>query len=342
MIRALLILFLAVSPFGSGINGQDENEISKDGNSIRLAFGSCSKTNLDQHLWDDILASDPDAWIWLGDIIYGDSEDMSVLRQKYALQKAHPGYQALVQSTQILGVWDDHDYGLNNGGKEFGPKDESRDLLFDFLGLTAEDPARNRPGAYTRTVLSQSDLKVEVVLLDVRYFRDPIQRTNGHYLPNDTGSILGDEQWRWLENILSSTTSDCIILGSGIQILPDQHPFEKWSNFPNEKLRLLSAIQSCHVPVVMISGDRHIGEISVMRKVDDKRPMVEITSSGLTHAWKEAREANAYRKGPLVTVNHFGVIDLKKNETELVTDVRICSEGGHVACKNAFHFPYTR
>jgi alkaline phosphatase D len=44
------------------------------------------------------------------------------------------GYKELKKSVPIVGVWDDHDYGINNGDYTFKMKGELRDLYLDFIG----------------------------------------------------------------------------------------------------------------------------------------------------------------------------------------------------------------
>src|SRR5687767_400648 len=75
----------------------------------RFAFGSCNRQGLPQPLWDPILDTHPDLWMWLGDNIYADTEDMEVMRQKYAQQLANVGYRRLRDSVPVIGIWDDHD-----------------------------------------------------------------------------------------------------------------------------------------------------------------------------------------------------------------------------------------
>lgn len=41
---------------------------------------------------------------------------------------------------QIIGTWDDHDYGLNDAGKEFGFKDVSQQLMLDFFDEPKDSP----------------------------------------------------------------------------------------------------------------------------------------------------------------------------------------------------------
>ena len=43
------------------------------------------------------------------------------------------GYPDLMKQTRIIGVWDDHDFGINDGGREFKLKDQNRDLWLDFI-----------------------------------------------------------------------------------------------------------------------------------------------------------------------------------------------------------------
>ena len=38
-----------------------------------------------------------------------------------------------LKGTKIIGVWDDHDYGINDGNKDFYKKDEMRKIFLDFV-----------------------------------------------------------------------------------------------------------------------------------------------------------------------------------------------------------------
>ena len=80
-----------------------------------IAFGSCNRQDLPQDIWNQIALNKPDLWIWTGDNIYGDSEDMSILKGKYLKQKKGSAYQNFRKKTLITGIWDDHDYGVNDG-----------------------------------------------------------------------------------------------------------------------------------------------------------------------------------------------------------------------------------
>lgn len=287
-----------------------KEEVTIDSDSIQvIAFGSCNRQDLPQPLWDPIVSENPDLWIWMGDNIYGDSPVMDTLSAKYARQNANPGYQKLKASTPIIGIWDDHDYGINDGGKYYAQKKASRDLMFDFLGVPDSAPERAREGAYSSHIFGSGENLVKVILLDARYFRDTLIRADRVYLPNETGVILGETQWTWLENELRSSSAKVNLIISGIQMLPTEHPHEKWANFPKEREKLLNviAISGAKTPI-LLSGDRHIAEI--MKLEDERFPngLYEITSSGLTHTWKTIQEEpNRFRINELIAKLNYGV-----------------------------------
>jgi alkaline phosphatase D len=59
----------------------------------RIAFGSCARQDKEQPIWDRVNAWNPELFIFLGDNIYADTEDMGVMRDKYARLAAKPGFQ---------------------------------------------------------------------------------------------------------------------------------------------------------------------------------------------------------------------------------------------------------
>lgn len=281
-----------------------------------IAFGSCSRQSLPQPLWDDVVAQKPDVWVWLGDNIYGDSENMDTLRTKYATQKANPVYGQLRQSASIIGVWDDHDYGVNDGGKEYPKRKESQQIMLDFLDEPTNSPLRKQEGAYSTHVYGPEGQRVKIILLDARYFRDPLKKENKQNVPNPSGDILGEAQWQWLEQQLTRSDADIHIIGSGIQILPDQHVYEKWANFPTARQRLLGLLSKTKPKgALMLSGDRHMGEVSKINLPGLKYDLYDITSSGLTHVSAPHEEPNRYRVGDMVSKLNYGLITIHWNTT---------------------------
>ena len=145
MKRIILFSLVGLTTFLANISAQDSQN---DQELTTIAFGSCSRQSLPQLMWPFVLDQSPDLWIWTGDNIYGDSEDMGVLKKKYDRQKSEANYQKMRASMDIIGIWDDRDYGVNDGGKEFPKRAESRDLMFEFLNVPKSHPAWKREGAY--------------------------------------------------------------------------------------------------------------------------------------------------------------------------------------------------
>lgn len=296
-----------------------------------IAFGSCNRQNLPQPMWNVIAKEQPDLWVWLGDNIYGDTDDMAVLKDKYELQKNQEGYKKFSAEVPVIGTWDDHDYGRNDAGKEYPYKKQSQQLALDFLGEPANSPRRKQEGIYTSYDYKVQDRVVKVILLDIRYHQDALQKDSAKaYVANTQGDILGEAQWQWLEKQLQSSKADAHIVASGIQFIPDRHPYEKWANFPAARKRLFGLLAKTQAKgVMLVSGDRHIGEFSKTEVAGLPYPVYEITSSGLTHSsTNNTSEFNPYRVGPLVNQKHFGIFRFHETGKAFAVDVALKGENG--------------
>lgn len=301
-----------------------------------ITFGSCSKQNEKQPLWKSIAEEDPNLWIWCGDNIYGDSEDMSVLEKKYNQQLSHPAYKRFIERVPIIGTWDDHDYGVNDGGKHYPKKKESRDLMFEFLGVPKDNPAWGREGAYQSYTYGPEGEQVKIILLDARYFRDdPRKSASGRSYVPAKGDILGEDQWKWLENELMESEANLNLIVSGIQIIPEEHNYEKWSNFPLSRDRIFNLIRSSKSNALLISGDRHIGEFSSIKLGD--QVIHEITSSGLTHSYSSfTEEKNQHRVGEVVSSLNYGKLTIDWDAKPIQVIGEIKGEGSKSLQKIAF------
>ena len=262
----------------------------------RVAFGSCAKENQPQPIWGAVVETKPQAFLFIGDNIYGDTVDMSVLRAKYRQLGEQPGYRKLKSTCPVLATWDDHDFGADDSGAEYPMKHQSQQVFLDFFEAPADDPRRSREGVYSARVFGPEGKRVQVILLDTRYFRSPLKKgyqpgepgegRRGRYLPNDDPSttILGDAQWKWLESQLK-TPADLRIIASSVQVVANDHAWESWANFPHERERLLRLIRDTRANgVIFLSGDRHLAEISRLPADAPNGvgyPIYDITSSSL-------------------------------------------------------------
>ena len=294
----------------------------------RIAFGSCNDESDDQPLWATIRQHEPDLWMWLGDNIYGDTRDMSVLQAKYERQQSNDSYQQLVAATRVVGTWDDHDYGENDAGRYYPKRDSSQQLFLDFMGVPEDDPRRERAGVYAAHTYGPPGQRVKVILLDTRYHRDSLAvdpDSDRRYQASE-GDFLGDEQWAWLESELANSDAQIHLIGSSIQVIPEQHGWEKWANFPQARQRLFDTIRASGAPgVILVSGDRHMAEHSRLDADVIGYPLHEITASGLTHSWGGVgSEPNRHRVGDLYPRLNYGLmeIDWDAEPAQIILQVR--------------------
>ena len=331
----------------------------------RIAFGSCAKQDKPQPIWDAVIETRPQRFLFIGDNIYGDSQDMEVLRAKYALLGAQPGYQKLLQTCPVLATWDDHDYGVNDGGADYPKRRESQQVFLDFFGAPTHDPRRTREGVYSSQVIGPVGKRMQIILLDTRYFRSPLNTaTNtsepgegyrGKYVPNNElgTTILGETQWRWLAEQLQ-VPAELRIIASSFQVLADEHGWEMWGNFPHERRRLFQVIRDSRAEgVVFLSGDRHLAEIARLPAdhLDGVGyPLYDVTSSSLnapsgnlTKAGvRFSNELNSYRVGLTYFDVNFGTVLVDWSAADPVVRLQVRDEKGGVALQQRLRLSQLR
>jgi len=298
---------------------------------LRVVVSSCNDQDLSQKHWAVMLGAAPDVAILAGDNVYSDvvlhpdgklkgfEGSPERVRGAYAKLAADPGWQQFRAAVPLLATWDDHDYGLNDAGAELPFRAESQAAFLDFFGAAPDDPRRSREGVYTEAWLQAGTLRVQVLLLDVRTFRSPLKSVpkgtptpHGRYVddPDPTKTMLGPEQWEWLEDSLEEK-ADVRLIVSGTQVLSDGHNFERWGNLPLERRRLLDLIASTNANgVIFVSGDRHFGEI-LQDGRDLPYPLWELSSSSLNKSFGGRPDEPAPRRvGPQVAGENYGIIEV--------------------------------
>lgn len=307
----------AVSLFCSAALGD-----SRADSSFSIAFGSCGRENHPLPIFDHVVKHHPDVFVFLGDNIYGDTDDMVVLKQKYQQLGDKPTYQNLKRNTEILATWDDHDYGRNDAGKHYPHKAASKAVFLEFFEEPQDSSRRDHEGIYHSVYRQAGDKIVQIILLDGRTFRDDlIKRSDQSAKPkryfyhldyephtDESKTLLGRQQWAWLEDELSQP-ADFRIIATGTQFGIEYNGYEAWANYPHERERLVQLINQAKANhVVFISGDVHYAEISKFEH-NDSYPLYDITSSGLSSTWKFATPNKNRIEGPIMD-NHFGLLTI--------------------------------
>ena len=295
--RALLLLFITCS-----LHSQE---------TYKIALGSCLHQDHPAPIWDAVNDNNIDSFFFLGDNIYGDVPSGLPWKLKRSYDKQKKVLPSWLMSKQIHVIWDDHDYGKNDGGGSYHFKEYAQDLYIDFWDIPDNDPRANREGIYYQQLQNINGLRVLFVGLDTRYFRSNIKEKDDVYLPNlePEATFLGDKQWEWLKDTLKQE-HDLLIMASSIQVLATEHRFEKWSNIPSERNKLLTLLESLDSRVIVVSGDRHRAGLYQYNDI------TEITASSLNRP-TFSEETDSLLLGKTYTENNFGLLSIEKDNVEI-------------------------
>jgi alkaline phosphatase D len=283
----------------------------------KISFGSCAHQKYEQNLWTTIAKNKPDLHINLGDNVYASSPEDKPIKLAYEKQAQIKAFDKFQNKIPMVSTWDDHDYGLNDGGAGNPDLAEARSEFLKFYPIDAQKLKGQTEGIYHSFYLGKSSQVIQVILLDTRSFRSPLnkvldtktQKMINQPVTDKNATILGFDQWLWLEQELKRPAA-LRILVSSIQVLAEEHPFEKWANFPYERQKLLDLITRLKITnLVILSGDRHAGEISRL-KVNDGLKLYDITASSINRKNSFADEANSLRIGPRSAEENFGLMKI--------------------------------
>ena len=278
----------------------------------KLGIGSCVDQDYPTPAWASLEKESINSFFFLGDNIYGDVPSGRLDNVILSYEKLNDQMPSWLKNTEKLVIWDDHDYGLNDAGANYIYKAESQQIYNDAWNIDQNDPRRSREGIYFSKLKDIAGKKILIVGLDTRYFRSNLIKIGNSYKPhkNSNTTILGPIQWQWLEKELSRE-HDILILASSIQVLATEHRFEKWSNIPHERDKLLALLNKLSSKVLIISGDRHR---SGFYKQDN---IYEFTSSSLNRGIFPSYETDSLLLGKTYTQNNYGIVEFYEDSLNL-------------------------
>ena len=279
---------------------------------IKIGIGSCLDQDFPQPIWQPIEEENLDYFIFLGDNVYGDSIFENLYKMKRAYSKQEKLLPDFLDQTDIFAIWDDHDYGKNDGGSDYKYKKLAENLFLDFWNVPINDVRRSREGIYFSENKVFFNRKYKLIFLDTRYFRSQLKGKKGSYQKNndESSTILGKEQWTWLEKELNSNF-DYLFIFSSIQIIPEDHGFEKWSNFPNDRTKLLKILEKYKDRTILFSGDRHRSGIY------KRNGIIEITSSSMNKPGSSFFETDKYLIGETYPQENYSVLKILNDDISI-------------------------
>ena len=293
----------------------------------RFAFGSCVNENRDMKFWDVISAQKPQAFLLIGDNVYGDTRatsgaEIPTLVASYKKLNTRVEFDRFRRVVPMMTTWDDHDFGANDAGGSFAFKEYAEKVYENYWG--SSDEVRARPGVQESRIVGPEGKRVQFIILDARFFRSDLASMTyrdpgpplGWYIPNTDAkaTILGTEQWQWLSEELSKPAELRFIISS-TQVVTDAHNFEGWTNFPKERERLYALLAQKRVNnAIFLTGDRHAGGFYNASVPGVSQPVWDFTSSSLNFAFGKGdsggKEPDPTRTGGFWGIPNFGQIDI--------------------------------
>ena len=294
-----------------------------------IGFGSCLTQEKPMPIFNAIKSENYDLFLMLGDNVYGDTDSNDLIELRDAYEKQRENFDRLNLNFPFEAIWDDHDYGKNDGGEEYIYKEEAEQIFLDFWNIPQDDIRRARPGLYFEKTQEIDGISIQMIFLDTRFFRDALLPTDEkgapgkeRYIPHTDTSLtmLGEDQWTWLQEQLDKEVDHKIIVTS-IQFLAMGHGWEAWKTLPHERQRLIDLVDQSSSEVLFISGDRHRGGLYQFSTQSGK-VISEMTSSSLNLAFANDEEDGPLRSGPTFVQENYGEILLDKLTNTLTVNLK--------------------
>ena len=321
--------------FVLSVNSYSNQEI------LTLGFGSCLHQDRSMAILKTIEKKELDLFMFIGDNVYGDQEDGELDKLIRTYKQQYNNLENFLKNVSTEFIWDDHDFGINDGGSNYRYKDRAKELFLETWKIPSNDPRRLRDGLYFDKMIKKNGLKVHLIFLDNRSFKSEWKLTDEFnkegkeryvkdFDPQKT--LLGKKQWQWLKDKLNED-SDIKIILSSLQILSLGHGWESWDKLPLERERLFNLIDESDVSnLIILSGDRHRGGFYRF-KTNDNNDIFEFTSSSLnlpipfnTEEKGPLRIGSTYRKANFGVVRIFEdkvVMELTSHKGKVVNSLSL-------------------
>lgn len=276
---------------------RDFSTLATQGHELKVAVASCMRDDLKhtEDIWMDLENRSPDVIFMIGDNTYADIglRDQLFKVDAKRIWRRHMETRNKLRVFRwknlipVFGIWDDHDYGKNNGGKEFPARQDSEEIFQQFF-ITGVDNKYipHGPGLSFSFKMRGNNF----VFLDNRSFRDTADKKEGFH--------FGRKQNQWLGEHVSDEHLNWLI--SGDQFFGGYHSFESFQgNHPEAFKAFISKLKETRNRYVFISGDRHLSEVMAIPSKFLGYPAYEITSSAIHSSVYDgalAKHPNPYRK----------------------------------------------
>jgi phosphodiesterase/alkaline phosphatase D-like protein len=155
----------------------------------------------------------------------------------------------------VAHVWDDHDYGINDGDKNFVAKVDALKAFDEYW------PTYDRPnGTNGIWYKFKYGSLAEIFMLDLRYQRDAKGDPDDANKSMLDGDTITNGQKEWLKTSLLQSTATWKFIASSVAWNPTLFKNDSWRGFQTEQRELVNFIRDNGITgVIFFSGDAHTG-----------------------------------------------------------------------------------
>jgi phosphodiesterase/alkaline phosphatase D-like protein len=181
-----------------------------------------------------------------------ESTDPKRFREEYDRVLTRPAQAALYQSLPFVYVWDDHDYGPNDGDRTSPTRTVAREVYRQYVPYYPTVAGDGDAPIYQAFTVG----RVRFLLTDTRSNRDP------DIDPDLAGkSMLGDDQTSWLKQEMLDARGRyplIVWLNSGPWIDVASDGKDTWGGFSTERQELANFVADNEITgMLMLAGDAH-------------------------------------------------------------------------------------
>jgi alkaline phosphatase D len=218
--------------------------------------------------------------MWLGDNWYTREADYHHpwgLWYRAHRDRSLPVLQNFLKAMPHYAIWDDHDYGPNNGDKSFVFKKTSRNVFVSYWANPSY--GLNDDGIFTKVGYGDT----EFFMMDDRSWRSSDDMSAYAFdKPNEAKRMWGQQQMDWLKNALRTSPATFKFIVTGTQTMNVASMADCLQSYPVEFDELMNFLNAEKINgVLFLTGDRHHSEVIRFNRFDGY-PLYDITSSPLT------------------------------------------------------------
>lgn len=290
----------------------------------KIIFASCLDQTKPAPILTNILNENANFMIMMGDNVYAGSPDKKPISDQYSKLNQNTEWVNLRKTVPMMAIWDDHDYGMDDGDKTNPEKLTARsEFLKYFPYVKASLESKSQLALYHEKIIGPKGKQVQILMLDLRWDRDPLetQQFENYKKPlkipttDKKLKLMSEDQWQWLDRELRQP-AQIRFLVSPIQFAAEDHIFERWSLFPHEKARMIQLLKKHKIKnLFILSGDRHIATFA-KEEVPGLGTLYDFTASSVNVAKNGQGEDSKYFM-PIFNQENYGVIEINWQKREV-------------------------